>query len=55
MVAQYETVIDVRKVGMERWLFNLAHEQAFIYGLLSLFIAISAGWGASAVFGLLRR
>ena len=53
--AQYETVIDVRKVGMERWLFNLAHEQAFIYGLLSLFIAITAGWGASAVFGLLRR
>ena len=55
VVAQYETVIDVRKVGMERWLFSLAHEQAFIYGLLSLFIAINAGWGASAVFGLLRR
>jgi len=55
VVAQYETVIDVRKVGLERWLFKLAHEQAFIYGLLSLFIAITAGWGASAVFGLLRR
>ncbi len=55
VVAQYETVIDVRKVGLERWLFNLAHQQAFIYGLLSLFIAIAAGWGASAVFGLLRR
>jgi len=55
VVAQYETVIDVRKVGLERWLFKLAHEQAFIYGLLSLFIAITAGWGASAAFGLLRR
>ncbi len=26
-----------------------------LYGLLSLFIAIAAGWGASAVFGLLLR
>ena len=55
VVAQYETVIDVRKVGLERWLYKLSHEQAFLYGLLSLVIAIAAGWGASAVFGLLRR
>lgn len=55
VVAQYETIIDVRKVGLERWLFKLSREQSLIYGLLSLAIAIAAGWGASAVFGLLRR
>jgi uncharacterized protein (TIGR02186 family) len=55
VVAQYETSIYVRKVGMERWLFTLSREQSFLYGLLSLAIAIFAGWGASAVFGLLRR
>ena len=55
VIAQYETVIDVRKVGMERWLFTLSRENAFLYGLLSLAIAIAAGWGASAAFGLLRR
>jgi uncharacterized protein (TIGR02186 family) len=55
VVAQYETVIDVRKVGMERWLFNLSRENAFLYGILSLVIAVAAGWGASAIFGLLRR
>jgi len=55
VVSQYETSIYVRKVGMERWLFVLSREQAFLYGLLSLAIAIFAGWGASAVFGLLRR
>ncbi|WP_322890231.1 MULTISPECIES: TIGR02186 family protein [unclassified Yoonia] len=49
------TTIPVNKVGLERWLYNLAHEQAFIYGLLSLAIAIGAGWLASAVFTLLRR
>ncbi|MEQ6250132.1 TIGR02186 family protein [Sulfitobacter sp. HNIBRBA3233] len=55
VVAQYETLIDVRKVGLERWLFNLSREQSLLYGLMSLAIAIAAGWGASAVFGLLRR
>lgn len=55
VVAQYETSIYVRKVGMERWLFTLSRERAFLYGLLSLAIAIAAGWGASTVFGLFRR
>ncbi|MEM9524548.1 MAG: TIGR02186 family protein [Pseudomonadota bacterium] len=49
-----ETIIDVRKVGLERWLYNLAHERPLIYGLLSLTIAIAAGWGASAVFRYIR-
>lgn len=55
VVADYETAIDVRKVGMERWLFALSREQPFIYGLMSLAIAIFAGWGASAAFSLLRN
>lgn len=54
VVSMYETSIDVRKVGLERWLFNLSREQPLIYGLLSLAIAIAAGWGASAAFRLLR-
>jgi uncharacterized protein (TIGR02186 family) len=55
VVDQYESVIPVAKVGFERWLFTLAQEQSYIYGLLSLFIAIAAGWGASAVFAALKR
>ncbi|WP_298860464.1 TIGR02186 family protein [uncultured Sulfitobacter sp.] len=55
VVAQYETSIYVRKVGMERWLFTLSRERAFLYGLLSLGIAIFAGWGASAIFSVFRR
>ncbi|MHA6266930.1 TIGR02186 family protein [Aliiroseovarius sp. CAU 1755] len=55
VASQYETVINVQKVGLERWIFNLAHEQPLIYGLLSLVIAIAAGWGASAAFRLILR
>jgi len=55
VVSKYETSIFVRKVGMERWLFNLSRENAFLYGLMSLAIAIAAGWAASAVFSVFRR
>ena len=55
IVDEYETSIPVKKVGLERWLYNLAHNNAFLYGLMSLAIAIAAGWGASAVFSLFRR
>jgi uncharacterized protein (TIGR02186 family) len=54
VVSVYETGIDVRKVGLERWLFNLSRQQPLLYGLLSLTIAIAAGWGASAAFRLMR-
>ncbi len=50
----HEGEIFVRKVGLERFLYNLAYEQPVVYGLMSLVIAIAAGWGASAVFRYLR-
>ena len=55
VVTQYDTVITVNKVGLERFLYTLSREQPLIYGLLSLAIAILAGWGASAAFTLLRQ
>lgn len=55
VVSKYETSIFVRKVGLERWLFTLSRENAFLYGVMSLAIAIAAGWGASAAFSVFRR
>lgn len=55
VISQYETKIDVRKVGLERWLFTMSRENALLYGLMSLTIAIVAGWGASAAFQLFRQ
>lgn len=55
VVSTLETVIDVNKVGLERWLFDLSRQKPLIYGLMSLAIAIAAGWMASAAFTLLRR
>lgn len=54
VVSQFETPIDVQKVGLERFLFNLSRERPVIYGLMSLVIAIAAGWGAAAAFRIFR-
>ncbi len=50
VISKYETSIYVRKVGLERWLFKLSRENALLYGVMSIAIAIAAGWTASAVF-----
>jgi uncharacterized protein (TIGR02186 family) len=55
LVAKNETVIDVRKVGLERWLFDLAQDHAVIYATLALVLAAVSGWLASAAFRLLRN
>lgn len=55
VISHFDTSIEVRKVGLERFLFNLSRERPLIYGLLSLAIAIIAGWGASAFFQMFRR
>ena len=54
VISQLETSIDVDKVGLERWLFDLSRQNAALYGLMSLAIAVFAGWGASAIFSLVR-
>jgi len=54
VVDHHETVIFVQKVGLERFLYTLAHERPLAYGILSLAIAIAAGWLASAVFRYIR-
>ncbi|MFV0359696.1 TIGR02186 family protein [Tropicimonas sp.] len=54
VIATFTDVLDVQKIGIERWIYNLAQDRAPVYGLLSLAIAIFAGWGASAAFRYVR-
>jgi uncharacterized protein (TIGR02186 family) len=51
----FESSIEVRKVGLERWIYSMAQEQSALYGLLSITVALTAGWLASAFFRLLFR
>ena len=55
VIDTFETAIAVRKVGLERWIYALSRERPAIYGLLSIAVALLAGWGASEAFRLMRR
>ena len=55
LVAMDETFIEVHKVGIERWLYQLAQNQSVLYAILALAIAAASGWLASAAFRLLRN
>lgn len=55
VIDEYQTSIAVYKAGLERFLFEMSRNQPFWYGIMSLAIAISAGWLASAVFRIFQR
>jgi len=55
LIDKYQAAISVQKVGLERWVSALSKNSPLGYGLLSLIVAVAAGWAASEVFARLRR
>ena len=49
-VAVRRRELTVEKVGLERALYDFAHQRPWLYGISSVIFAFVAGWGASAVF-----
>jgi uncharacterized protein (TIGR02186 family) len=52
---EYDSSIAVRRVGLERWIYNMAHQESATYGLLSILVALGAGWLASTFFRMAFR
>jgi uncharacterized protein (TIGR02186 family) len=55
VISSGTTAIVVEKTGIERWLYNLAQETPLVYGILSVALALAAGWLAATAFRLARR
>ncbi|MEM8570511.1 MAG: TIGR02186 family protein [Pseudomonadota bacterium] len=55
VVSSGNATIVVEKTGIERWLYNLSQQQPLIYGILSVVLALAAGWLAATAFRLARR
>jgi uncharacterized protein (TIGR02186 family) len=47
--AQRSTLV-ISKIGLEADVFDFAHQQAALYGLLAILVAITAGWLAGVIF-----
>ena len=55
IISSADTSILVEKTGIERWLYNLSRQEPLLYGLMSVALALLAGWLAAAGFSLVRR
>ena len=55
IISSASTMILVEKTGVERWLYNLSRQRPLEYGLMSVALALVAGWLAAAGFALVRR
>lgn len=44
------SIFNVQKAGIEKLVYTTAHEMPFLYGVLSVIMAIAAGLGASYIF-----
>ena len=42
--------LTIEKVGIERLISGFAHQRPWSYGVVSVLIALAAGWAASAAF-----
>ncbi|MER5172692.1 TIGR02186 family protein [Thioclava sp. GXIMD2076] len=50
VIDEYTAPVSVRKVGLERWLYALSQNYPPLYGIMSLALAVFAGWAANAAF-----
>ena len=50
VISSFTDIIKVRKIGVEKWLYKMAHEQPLLYGLFSIFLALFFGWSAETLF-----
>ncbi len=49
MTGQHQTQLNIEKAGFERFIYTMAYEQPFLYGVLCVIVAGLAGLGAAYV------
>lgn len=49
-VAAASTPLQVRKAGFGAFVYNLAHDEPALYGLIAILVALGAGWFAGWAF-----
>lgn len=55
VVGQANSVIDVKKVGFEEWLYAFAQRFPLLYGIFAVAVAVLVGWMAHGLTTVLRR
>lgn len=50
LISSQRVRVDISRVGVERSIHDLATRSSFIYGVLTVLIALAAGWAAAFLF-----
>jgi uncharacterized protein (TIGR02186 family) len=50
VIAAQTTPMFVSKVGIGAEVYDFAHRHSAVYGIVAVLLAVSAGWGAGAIF-----
>jgi uncharacterized protein (TIGR02186 family) len=50
IVDEHTTILAVQKFGIEASIYEFAHRNALLYGILAVILAAAAGWLASVIF-----
>ena len=51
LIASRGDEFEVRKVGLEQFMFTLAHSYGLWYGMIAVLLALAIGWLGSVIFG----
>jgi len=49
-VSSRKLTLSVEKTGVERWLYLFAHQRPWLYGAVSVLLALVSGWAAAVAF-----
>jgi len=50
LISSQRLTVGIARVGFERRIHDLATRFSFLYGILTVLLALGAGWGAAALF-----
>jgi uncharacterized protein (TIGR02186 family) len=50
LIARTDTAFEIVKVGFEQFIANAAQQSAWLYGLITVMMALITGWLASVIF-----
>jgi uncharacterized protein (TIGR02186 family) len=51
MLSRFTTRVSLERAGVERWIYDAAHNYAWLYGIFTVMVAMGCGLAAASIFG----
>lgn len=54
LLSKFTTRVELERTGIERYIYESAHNSPWLYGFIAVLMAVACGLAASAIFGRVR-